>query len=66
MKLGKRLFPYPLLNSNPELSTYTLDSTYKLEVDLVDGCPEIINQDVYKRQIFDCVLLPNDSTIFLL
>ena len=51
MKLGKRLFPYPLLNSNPELSTYTLDSTYKLEVDLVDGCPEIINQNIRLKNV---------------
>ena len=51
MKLGKRLFPYPLLNSNPELSTYTLDSTYKLVIDLVDGCPEIINQNIRLKNV---------------
>ena len=51
MKLGKRLFPYPLLNNNPELSTYMPDSTYKLVVDLENGLPEVINQNIRLKTV---------------
>ena len=51
MKLGKRLFPYPLLNNNPELSTYMPDSTYKLVVDLENGLPEVINQNIRLKNV---------------
>ncbi len=51
MKLGKRLFPYPLLNNNPELSTYTSDSSYKFVVDLENGLPEIINRNIRLKNV---------------
>ena len=51
MKLGKRLFPYPLLNNNSDLSTYTSDSSYKFVVDLENGLPEIINRNIRLKNV---------------
>ena len=51
MKLGKRLFPYPLLNNNSELSTYTSDSSYKFVIDLEDGPPEIVNRNIRLKNV---------------
>lgn len=51
MKLGKRLFPYPLLNNNSELSTYTSDSSYKFVIDLEEGPPEIVNRNIRLKNV---------------
>lgn len=52
MHIGNRIFPYPVLNRNKELSDYTEDSVFKLEFDVnEDGAPIHQNGEVVFKNL---------------
>ena len=52
MHIGNRIFPYPVLNKNEELSDYIPESTFKVEFDVdQDGAPIVQNGEVVFKNL---------------
>ena len=52
MHIGNRIFPYPVLNRNEELSDYILESVFKVEFDVDEkGAPIVQNGDVIFKNL---------------
>ena len=52
MHIGNRIFPYPVLNRNEELSDYVKDSTFKVEFDVDEnGAPIVQNGEVVFKNL---------------
>lgn len=60
MHVGNRLFPYPVLNKDPELSDYNPDAFFSFEFETEDDCPIIENDNLVlknARLIINCPTL---------
>ena len=52
MHIGNRIFPYPVLNRNEELSDYISESVFKVEFDVDEnGAPIVQNGDVIFKNL---------------